>query len=147
MGFISEPPTDEDGAPLPWKAAMSKKTAQSLLRVKLNDPSQIEIVREVLDAENEAMAGAPVLSLKNEQPAKRKAIADAVAKARAEAEIYAAAFGMRVLRVSRISNEGLSPGEPGYAALMQMMAAQNGPDANDVSTDVTMSVDFVLVAR
>jgi Protein of unknown function (DUF541) len=47
----------------------------------------------------------PFYSTSDPKAAHSRAIADALAKARAEADAYAAALGMRVVRIARVSSE------------------------------------------
>lgn len=147
MGFISEPPEDDNGAPLPLPMAMTKKSAQSMLQLRLASAAQVEAVRDILDAENEGMMGVPVAALKDDRTAKRQAIADAVVKARAEADAYSEAFRMRILRVARISNQSSNSPDTNYAGIMQLIAGRANGAPNDVMTDAAISIDFVMAPR
>ena len=128
-------------------AALNRKTAQAMLQVKLSDPARVQIVRDVLDSENQAMAGAPTFSLKDDRIAHRAAIADAIARARSDAEAYAAALGLHVVGIIRVSNQDQATQDAeSYADMMRQMMGQ-GEGSNDVVTQARVSIDFRLAPR
>ncbi|WP_340316705.1 SIMPL domain-containing protein [Rhizorhabdus argentea] len=128
MGFIgNEQLAGGEGAPLSMVQRLQQKTAYSALQIKLSDVSKLSRVTDILDAENEAMVADPVLRLKDDRGAKRAAIADAATRARFDADNYAAAFGLRVIRIARISDQASNVPETNYAAMMQMMTDARPP--------------------
>ena len=148
MGFIGN---EEDmpvvASPQGLGATLNRKTAQAMLQVKLSDPARAQIVRDVLDSENQAMAGAPTFSLKDDRIAHRAAIADAIARARSDAEAYAAALGLHVVGIIRVSNQDQATQDAeSYADMMRQMMGQ-GESSNDVVTQARVSIDFRLAPR
>ncbi|MBC9034664.1 SIMPL domain-containing protein [Sphingomonas sp. JC676] len=122
------------------------KRSSAMLQIKLSDPARIEAVRAVLDSQGEAMSLPPLLSLKNDSTARRAAATDALARARAEADIYASALGLRVAGIAQLSNFASNPGEdPNY--IQTMLAMQMGDPDNEVVTRARVTVDFILAPR
>jgi uncharacterized protein len=89
--------------------------------------------------------------------ARRAARADAIARARAQADDYAAGLNMRVARLVRISERsgpsfmemmmgGISGGDAGMAALQREMV-ENPDSAEGVNTIAFLGVDFALAPR
>lgn len=150
FGFVGNEAYDPDTpqAPQGLAAMMARKTAFSTLQIRLSDPALVGRVRDALDEQNQAMSGAPLYSLKDERAAKNAAISDALAKARQDAEAYAVPLGLRVDRITSVSNYGdTTPTVPDVNFFARMMAgAQEGP-ANSVTTSAQVWVNFVLVPR
>lgn len=136
---------DGDG-PSPFPRA--KRNAESVVQISLNDPAMFAAVRDVLDEENEAMMGAPVYALKNNAAARATAISDAMSKAREEASHSAAALGLQVARIVRVSNYGAQTTQPeDLQAVARMVMAMQGGSSDQVETQVRIWIDFVLTPR
>jgi len=138
--IVEETPTAE------WK------TAYSTVKIRLNSPALLSRVLEALDAENRAMAGTPIYSLRDERPAKNAATADALARARLEAEVYASSLGLRVDRITGVSNYNAAPSQYGADpdTLMRIMSGEpndNATDRGGVTSNSQVWVDFILVPR
>jgi uncharacterized protein YggE len=147
IGFIGNE-VDMSGFPSQGvDMAQNRKTANSVLQVKLSNRAGIRTVRDVLDAEDQGMAGAPAFSLKDDRAAHQAAVKDAIAKARAEAESYAAALGLHVVGITRVSNQGPEGANPeAYLAVMRAMNGQGG-ESDDVVTEARVWIDFKLAPR
>lgn len=123
-----------------------ERTASSLVEITLADPGQVKKVNMVLDDLNLAMLGNPRPSLIDERAARNAAIADAIGKARAEAESYAAGLGLSVGRINHVSND-CGGGSADYKMMMAGWSAMfNGNDLM-VETTASACVDFVLEKR
>jgi uncharacterized protein YggE len=95
-----DPYADDDFvAPTYW-------TASSTVEIELES---IEVLQELVEASGTPYSYRslyPQFGFRDEAAGQARAIADAIAKARADAETYAAAMGYQVVRVVGISNEG-----------------------------------------
>ncbi len=74
----------------------------------------------------------PAFSIADPEAALNTARAAAVAKARARAEIYAAAAGLKVARIASIAEPGAEPLQPVMRPMAGRMAAQEMADATPV---------------
>lgn len=97
-------------------------------------------------------AGGPVYELVDESGPRRAARAQAIANARADAESYAAALGMRIVRVLQVTERGgldfLSMTVSESNALIRAMRSFSSAQAEgQVETYAVVGVDFVLGPR
>jgi uncharacterized protein YggE len=122
--------------------------ASTLLEIRLRDPSRFDALRAALERAGAEDVPDPDYSLEDDIAARRAAKADALRNARAEAEAYARTLGMRVVRIIRVSERGnasFGDSEGLQILYRQMMGAKSGR-ADDVETDVRISVDFALAS-
>jgi uncharacterized protein YggE len=150
FGFVGNAAYDPDIPQVPpgSAAAMKRKSAFSTLQIRLSDPALFRRVQDALDEQNQAMIGAPSCSLKDDRAAKNAAISDALAKARQDAEAYAAPLGLRVDRITSVSNFGdANSAIPDANFLTRMMFGVPEDSADSVTTSAQVLVDFVLVPR
>lgn len=95
----------------------------------------------------------PAYALADDSVPRRQARAQALQKARADAEAYAVALNMRVVRVARVSERlgfdmfGMMISEPRALANLYSPAALRNNGGPDVQTMVTVGVDFVLAPQ
>jgi uncharacterized protein len=91
----------------------------------------------------------PSLSLKDDRAARNAAIRDGLAKARVEADAFAVALDLKVLRMTAVDNIGQTSGWPGDTENLMLTIAgmQGGGGSNDVTTTVKVGVDFELGPR
>ncbi|TRW14188.1 SIMPL domain-containing protein [Glacieibacterium frigidum] len=148
MGFVgNEAYGDDDTADT--RALMAvvqrRKTAKVGVQIGLTDMSQLAAVRRILLEMDNVIAQPAMLSLRDERPARGAAITEAIAKARAEADAYASALGLRVGRIVRVFNPAATVEQPPVWA--QMAALVNGSRGDEVVTDARVGMDVVLVAR
>jgi uncharacterized protein YggE len=124
-------------------------TATATLRITIRDLGRLAAVREALEA-NEVTMAAPDYALADESAARNAARAQAMQKARAEAELYAASLNMRVARVLRISEriglEGLNLLLTDTRAFNRLFTRMWRP-SSQVETMVAVGVDFALAPR
>lgn len=85
--------------------ALTYQTASKTLLVSFDDPSKIEQVQKLGDAEENFFSRLrPIFTQSDPAAARKKARSEALAKANAEADAYAQAMGYRVVRIVRVSN-------------------------------------------
>lgn len=78
--------------------------ASKTLLVQVDDIAKISLLPTSVDSGSYPARVRPVFSQSDPAAARKKAREQALAKARAEADAYAAAMGYRVVRVTRVSN-------------------------------------------
>lgn len=121
------------------------KWAHANMRIRLNGPKQMGVVRQVVYAQNLTMAGAPDTELVNDHAARQGAIAAAIGRAREDADIYAANLGMKVVRISKVSNQRQAGGMD-YLALAKSFIAPKTRETS-VTTSADVVVEFVIAPR
>lgn len=116
--------------------------ASNAVSVRFRDVARSGTILDTLVKQGANQIDGPNLSIDKPEAAEDQARVDAVAKARARAELYAKAAGLRVVRIVSISETGgYQPGPP-----MPMMAmAKRGGEMADTAVapgeqDVTVSV-------
>lgn len=105
---------------------VSGYSAQNIVRVETDELSQVS---KVIDAATEAGANdvrGLQFTLKNEGEVRGRALRDAVAKARTEADTIASALGVKILRVRTAETAG----EPPIVRPMMMSAAMARSEAS-----------------
>jgi uncharacterized protein YggE len=149
MGFIgNEAYGDEDSAAAASAAmssALQRRGATTVLEVQVADMAKLGPVRALLEQQEGTTTGAPVLSLRDESAARRAAIASGVAKAREDADAYAAALGMRFVRIARVYDQTAPAGQTQDFA--QMISLMNSGRDDQVVTEVRVGMDVVLAPR
>lgn len=123
--------------------------ASNTVSVRFRDIARSGRVLDALVAEGANQIDGPALSLDKPDEALDAARTDAVARARARAELYARAAGLRVERIASIGESGENPGGPPPPVLYRAraMAADSAetqvlPGETDVT--VTLAVRFLL---
>jgi hypothetical protein len=122
-----------------------KPTATLVIELRLHDVGGFPALRDALEAAGAAHVPEPDFSLSDDRVAREEAKADALRKARGEAEAYAHSLGLRVVRVVRVS-EREAPQFSSPAGMRDMMKMLNGGGNadGDVETMVNVAMDFVL---
>jgi uncharacterized protein YggE len=136
-------------AALAAQAQPGPRTESSTIEVRLRDPDRFEALRTALEAAGADRVPAPEYSLANDVPARQAAKANAIARAREEAEVYARALGMEIgreLRVSERANANWGDIES-MREMYRMMSGTGRAATNIVETEVKISMDFALVAK
>lgn len=138
-------------APMPMSAP--PRMATQSVTVTVNDLKTLVAVQAAVPADEE-YSGSPntFYTTRNRDAAHSVAVADALARARTEAEGYAAALGMRVVRIVKVSSE--KPGTT-WPELMQWFAKIDGrgnPDSEYFlrlagSTFAGAKVEFVIAPK
>jgi uncharacterized protein len=127
------------------------------LRVRTRNVALAPRIEQVLSEASVLLVDGARYSLSDPVAAHRAARANAIARARVQAEDYAAGLNMRVVRLVRISERsgpsfmemmmgGLSGGESGIVALQREMM-ENPDSAEGVNTIAFLGVDFALAPR
>jgi hypothetical protein len=141
IAFVSEPDplmVAEGANSLP-----KRHSASAFVQITLRDLGRYESLRRSIETAQTAVP-LPVYGLADPDRGKREARADAIRRARAEAEDYAASIGMRVGRFIRVSAHEI----PDQWIIMEMMrmASPDGRPPTSVETKISLSADFALVA-
>ncbi|BCI70914.1 SIMPL domain-containing protein [Sphingomonas paucimobilis] len=122
--------------------------ATNTLSIRFRDIAKSGSVLDALVAQGANQIDGPNLSLDNPDAALDEARADAVKRARARAELYAKAAGMRVLRIVSISENGENAGGPERPMMLRAMAADAMPQTKiapgERDVTVNVSVRFLL---
>lgn len=151
IGFIGNEAYGDDDAPNPAAAAAmiavarQRKTATVGVQIELTDMARLAAVRQLLLERDDVVAQPPVLSLRDDAAARRAAVSQAVAKAREQADAYAAALGLRVARVTRVFDPAATSEQP--QVWSQMITLMNGGTGNEVMTDARVGLEAVLAPR
>lgn len=135
-----------DGQP----PAISGYEASGAVSVRFRDLARAGRVLDALAARGANQIEGPTLSLDRPDAALDEARADAVKRARARADLYAAAAGLRVERIVSISEEGDEGGGPGPVPLRvraQTLAATPPTQILPGETDVTATVVVRFILR
>lgn len=129
--------------------AITGYQATNTVSVKFHDIKKAGGILDALVAQGANQIDGPNLSLANPDAALDEARADAVARAKARAELYAKAAGLTVSRIVSIDENGENAGAPPPRPMMFARAAA-APQADTAiepgTTDVTvtLSVRFLL---
>ena len=122
--------------------------ATNTVRVRLRDLARAGEVLDALVKSGANSVNGPDFGIENEDAALDEARKAAVAKARARAELYAAAMGMRVKRVVEIIEGGAMRPQP--MPMMRMAMADSAAPApppvapGEIPLSVSLSVRFEL---
>jgi uncharacterized protein YggE len=128
--------------------AITGYQATNSVAVGFRDVGKAGPILDALVAEGANQIDGPNLALSQPDAALDEARADAVVKARARAELYAKAAGLRVTRIVSIAEAGESAGEPqppiAYMRTARGESAQTSIAAGEKDVTVTLSVRFLL---
>ena len=135
----------------PVASIKSKPTKQASLAIEivLDDLANLARVRQFLDERDALVLEGPAFELKNDRPARRAAIDDAIQNARSEADAYAAAANMRVTRMIDIQDQASQTsmyGEIGDT-MRKMMSRSLQSNGTQIETRVAVSVGFALAPK
>jgi uncharacterized protein YggE len=135
-----------DVRPEPAPAA----SGQARMEIVIRDVDRVTAVQQTLMEHGVYTGGVPVYMLADAAAARRQARAQAMQKARADAETYAASLDMRVVRIVRITERmgldmlALLATEPNRLTRLFGGGGLPGPD---IQTSVVVGVDFALAPR
>lgn len=121
--------------------------ARNSLEVRVRDVSRASAVLDSLVAAGGNEVRGPYFSLADDTPARRSARQQAVAAARAEAEDYAAALGMRIARVLRVSERSGRVGEGSPIVVTGSRIAGTPIEPGEIETEVRVWIDYALAPR
>ncbi len=141
-----EPQMDSDKADREGRAPrITGYVAKNMLELRIRDLARAP---ELIDALFEAGANSvdgPTFTLSDPRPAQREARRKAVAAAREQAETYADALGMRIVRVLQLS-EGSDMSLMGSNSLNAGIIAPS-VESGVLQTRITVNVDYAMVPR
>lgn len=139
---------DAGAAPGATKQKPDKQATLSI-EVVLDNLALLPVVRKFLDDRDAVFLEGPALDLKDDRQARRIAINDAIRNAREEAEAYAAAANMRVVRMLDIDDQvGGSSMEREYSQVIRkMMSRAMSSSDGQVETTVSVTVGFALAPK
>lgn len=154
MAVDMGPPADMGADPAAEAAVEPEAPAPSYvvsgeMTFRLRDMDSVPALERALRGVDDTLAPSVAYSASDDAPARREARSAAIAAARADADAYAAALGMRVARVVRVTERvgmdlmSLMMGNPMLAAQMEQ-AMTPGPD---IPVRVMVGVDFALAPR
>jgi hypothetical protein len=134
-----------DGQP----PAITGYQATNTISIRFRDVARAGGVLDALVAQGANQIDGPNLSIDKPEAALDEARTDAVKRARARADLYAAAAGMKVVRVVSIAETGQDAGGPGpqpvfLARAMKADAAPTEIAPGEKDVTVTLSVRFLL---
>jgi len=136
----------EPGSP-PIAHAPPQPVATGRVEVRVRDVARVAAVREVLERNGAANGAEPVYTLTDPRPARDQARRRAIAAARAEADAYAAALGLRVVRIVRVTErvgaDLLALMTGGADEMRRLMGGGDGR-TGEVTTALALGIDFVL---
>ena len=121
----------------------------SAVEIRLRNPDKVgELTRALQEAGLDLYTSAPVYAPGDQSGARRTARSEALSAARADAEAYAAALGLRVVRIVRVTERmgmdlmslAMSESSP-MRNMFQQLEQSQGPD---IPTYVAVGVDFAL---
>ena len=120
------------------------------MTIRLRDPARVPELDRALRAIDDTFTPEVLYATSDDRPARRTARAQAIAAARADAEAYAAALGLRVVRVVRVTERlgmdlmSMMFSNPMLATLMEQGSRAQGPD---ITVRVFVGIDFALAPR
>lgn len=113
--------------------------------VRLRDLPRAGAVIDALVGAGANQIGGPTFKIADEDAALDVARGAAIAKARARAELYARAAGLRVARIARIAEAGAEPPRPMPMMSAMSARAESTPIApGEVALTAEVTVDFEL---
>lgn len=128
--------------------AITGYQAQNSVAVRFRDVGKAGPVLDALVAEGANQIDGPNLALSEPDAALDEARRDAVTRARARADLYARAAGLRVVRVVSIAEAGENAGEPqppiAYLRAAKADGAATQVAAGEKDVIVTLNVRFLL---
>ena len=121
--------------------------ATNSVSVRFRDVAKSGLILDALVGEGANQIDGPNLSIDQPDAALDEARADAVKRARARAELYARAAGMRVTRIVSITENGENAGSPNPPMLMARASMAKDSTqivAGEKDVTVSISVRFLL---
>lgn len=138
---------DSDGGEEARVRRITGYVARNRLRIHLRELNRAsDIVSALFEAGANEVQG-PSFGLSDEAPALLAARRAAVAAARAEADSYADALGMRVSRVLRVSEERFETEGAQYITVTGSRVRPTPLEPGEVATTVEVYIDYAMVPR
>jgi len=125
--------------------------ASAAVTIRLRSPAGAAALERTIDSIEHATSGVPSYELADDSAARRAARAEALRRARIDAETYAASVNMRVARILRITERAgldLMPlAVTETNAMRELEGAGRGSRDGQVPTYAVVGVDFALAPR
>jgi uncharacterized protein YggE len=122
--------------------------AHNRLNLQLRDLAKAPAVIDALFAAGANEVRGPHFSLSDPKPAIRAARLSAVAEARVEADTYAEALGMRIVRALRVSErQSFEADESNYIVVTGSRIPATPVEPGEIATRVRVWVDYAMVPR
>ncbi len=119
--------------------------ANNSVSVRFRDIARSGAILDALVASGANQINGPDLSIDKPEAALDEARVDAVKRARARADLYAGAAGLRVVRMVSIAEAGEDAGQPRPPVFYARVAAAPAPGATEIASgekDVTVSLNI-----
>lgn len=125
---------------------ISGYVARNSVTLRLRDLRKApDIINALFEAGANEVRG-PSFSLQDPAPALKAARRDAVAEARAEADTYAEALGMRISRILRVSErQSFERDSEGYITVTGSRIPSTPLEPGEISTRVRVWIDYAMV--
>ncbi|TFI56374.1 DUF541 domain-containing protein, partial [Sphingomonas parva] len=151
IGFIGNaaytveggPLGDGPGAEAPMAGAARAGDAR-MISIRLGAPERFAELDAALAREGATAVTAPDFQVADPDGQARAAKLDALRRARADAEAYAAALDMRVARIVRVADAERSADDA--IEMIRLMSRDSAPDAR-VETRAAVTVEFALAPK
>lgn len=119
--------------------------ASNTVTIRSRDIKGFGKVLDALVASGSNQINGPAFQMSDPRAAMDEARGDAMKQARARADLYAKASGLRVVRIVSISESGgYSPPQPVYAMAKMADASSSPISAGEVEAQVSLTVQFEL---
>lgn len=142
--IYSQPVVGPDGV-VRQEPRITGYQANNTVTVRSRDIKGFGKVLDALVASGANQVNGPSFQLAEPDGAMDEARIEAMNKARARANLYARAAGLRVVRIVSISESGgYSPPQPVYARMAKVEADSTPIAAGEVEAEVSLSVQFEL---
>jgi uncharacterized protein YggE len=142
-----DPQMDDDKADREGRAPrITGYVARNTLELRIRDLARApEMIDSLFEAGANSVRG-PIFSLSDPRPAEREARRKAVAAAREQAETYADALGMRIVRVLQLS-EASETAFMGSNSMANVGIVSPSVESGVLQTRITVNVDYAMVPR
>ncbi|HEX8481270.1 MAG TPA: SIMPL domain-containing protein [Allosphingosinicella sp.] len=140
-------PDESDGEEEARVRRITGYVARNRLRLQLRELRRApDIVGALFEAGANEVQG-PSFGLSDEAPALRAARRAAVTEARAQAETYAEALGMKIARVLRVSENRFATEGEQYITVTGSRVRPTPLEPGEVATTVEIFIDYAMVPR
>lgn len=137
MGFVG----NEDAEGPAAAAAAAKSMATSSMMIRFTDMAKLAKARQALQSVTTVQMMPVNYGLNDDSSARRAAVDQALAKAKANAAIYAKAMNMRIDRVVTVTD---TPPRFDGEGFIEMMAERGRTTPDGVRTDVRVEIAVIL---
>jgi uncharacterized protein YggE len=142
----SPPVVTVGGNPGPTRTKPTSASAN--VQIVVSSIAEKDTVLAVLESQDLTSFRSPQIELRDNSKARVIAAADAIAKAKADADVYASSVGLRLGRILKVSNHGdISIDGLDFEALSRNSRMTGDVDSGEVETRVRVWIDFAMVAR